>query len=142
MRLRLWTWTGTCSRVSHTVFSEPICQINFANKRHFQCSASSKKGSQSHRKSPLEHYFPNVQPAALPYHVGTDICHTPRISKLLYEGFKSPSAERKGTSRPTVNTRFLERLFNDKELEYIHEKWLKFSHQIQRKAFANFVSGR
>ncbi|TID20511.1 hypothetical protein E2P81_ATG05148 [Venturia nashicola] len=91
-----------------------------------------------------EQYFPNIRPAVLPYYVGTDICHVPRIEKVLYLDSKLPHSKSKGKkfSKPDVNHRFLERLFNEYELDYIHRTRLLGLTESQKQNFTNFVAGR
>lgn len=89
-------------------------------------------------KSQLEQYFPNIRPSVLPYYVGTDICHVPRIDKILY----LDRLKGKKFTKPDVNYRFLERLFNEYELHYIHRTRLLGLTESQKQHFTNFVAGR
>lgn len=105
---------------------------------------SGKVLSRPRKTSQLKRSFPNIRPAVLPYYVGTDICHVPRIEKVLYSDSTSPHSKPKGKkfSSPNVNHRFLERLFNEYELDYVKRTRLLNLTECQKQHFTNFVAGR
>lgn len=137
------------SRLSSTVqtaSSRKIRRINTSKGDHFRRLQieNGKETSSPREKSQLEQYFPNIRPAVLPYYVGTDICHVPRIEKILYIDSTSSSSKAKGKkfSKPDINYRFLERLFNEYELGYIQKTRLLGLTESQKPHFTNFVAGR
>jgi hypothetical protein len=105
---------------------------NFSNLRLFQNTANPQKGG-------FEQLYWNVRPAQSPFYVGTDICHRPRIQRVLFN--ESTESDEGSYSPPIVNRRFLERLFIDPEIEMQGEFLRNLNHQ-NKGHYAEFVAGR
>jgi hypothetical protein len=137
MRLRRFA-----SRISHSSCIAPkdqLLSLKPLNSRLYQHSASSNPTG-------LGQFYPGVRAVSLPFYVGTDICHVPRVERLL---FTAPQDSNRGSEegsiqKPTsiLNHRFLRRVFNEFELDYIHKKILSKLDFSQKDSFTKFVAGR
>jgi hypothetical protein len=80
-----------------------------------------------------------IRPFPIPYSIGTDICHVPRIFKLLFPGYISHTPL--VPSILDINDRFLTRIFTLHEKQNFWERH-RLSETPNLQRIADHVAGR